>query len=310
MESMVSDPPAARGIGLLGQSRTTMRSVARSGVNRVLDEPVARRAAASILSWTVYTGRVGDGSARGGRAGHPAAAGAVVGRGAVVAAVVDVDGAVVVAAIVVVGTALAGGGSAEGAERCDEPPHAGAATSTSASATVHRGRARTTVHRRSRLRAMAATLTPTCVWVATPELIVRLDGTFGEPLDTYVNGSQVWLRPEGPDELTIEWRLHPVASYQRPRGVTTETVFERTALALATGEEPPAPLSRLWDGLEAFPAYGDEAEPQDVAALCAASLGISPDAVGLADHQRIADEWERTGGAISIVDELLRELSG
>jgi hypothetical protein len=155
---------------------------------------------------------------------------------------------------------------------------------------------------------VSATLVPTCVWRATPELIVRLDSVFGEPLDTYVNGSQVWLRPEGPDELTVEWRLHPVAGYERPRGVSTEAVFERTALALATDADPPAPLERLWDGLEAFPAYGDDAEPQPLAALCAAALGLPPDAVGLADHQRIADEWERTGGRISIVGALLDEL--
>lgn len=155
---------------------------------------------------------------------------------------------------------------------------------------------------------MSAALVPTCVWRATPELIVQLDAVFGEPLDTYVNGSQVWLRPEGPDELTVEWRLHPIAGYERPRGVSTERVFERTALALATGEAPPAPLDRLWDGLEAFPAYGDECEPQTLAALCSASLGLVPDAVGLADHQRIADAWERTGRGISIVGALLDEL--
>ena len=155
---------------------------------------------------------------------------------------------------------------------------------------------------------MADALVATCVWRATPDLIVLLDGVFGEPLDTYVNGSQVWLRPEGPDELTIEWRLHPVAGYERPKGVATEQVFERAALAFAQGSEPPAALSRLWDGLEAFPAYGDDAEPQSVAALCAASLGLAPDAVGLVDHERIADEWERTGGAISIVAALLAEL--
>lgn len=156
---------------------------------------------------------------------------------------------------------------------------------------------------------MAAALVPTCVWRATPALIVQLDGVFGEPLDTYVNGSQVWLRPEGADELTIEWRLHPVPGYRRPPGVTTEQVFERTALALATGGTPPAPLTQLWDGLEAFPAYEPDIEPQSLAGLCGTSLGVPPDAVGLADHQRIADEWERTGGAISIIAALLAELT-
>ena len=35
----------------------------------------------------------------------------------------------------------------------------------------------------------------------------------------------------------------------------TYEVFSRTALALGTGSEPPAPLDRLWEGLEAFSAY-------------------------------------------------------
>ena len=43
-------------------------------------------------------------------------------------------------------------------------------------------------------------LTPTCVWRASPELIVALDVRFGEPVDAYVNGSQVWLRDDGPGE--------------------------------------------------------------------------------------------------------------
>ena len=38
------------------------------------------------------------------------------------------------------------------------------------------------------------------------------------------------------------------------------------------------------------------------------SLGIEPDASGLVDHESVADEWERTSGAISIVAALLSQL--
>ncbi len=152
-------------------------------------------------------------------------------------------------------------------------------------------------------------LVPTCVWLATSTLITLLDDTFGPPLDTYVNGSQVWLREDGPGGVTLEWRLHPVAGYSRPQGVATEEVFELAAAALATGEPGPAPLERLWDGLEAFPAYGDEVEPAGLARACTAALGLAPDAAGLVDHDRLGDQWERAGGAISIVDALLAELS-
>ena len=150
--------------------------------------------------------------------------------------------------------------------------------------------------------------TATCVWRATPELVVALDDRFGEPVDAYVNGSQVWLRDDGPGDVTIEWRLHPVAGYRRPAGTGTYEVFEATALALATGGEPPAPLDRLWEGLEAFAAYDDELEPATLAAAATAALGIPPDATGLVDHARIGDEWERSAGGISIVAALLAEL--
>jgi hypothetical protein len=150
--------------------------------------------------------------------------------------------------------------------------------------------------------------TPTCVWRIRPELVVALDEQFGEPVDAYVNGSQVWLRDDGPGGIAIEWRLHPVAGYKRPAGVGTDEVFPATALAIAMGDLPPAPAEQLWDGLEAFPAYGEEVEPATLAAAATASLGLTPDAAGLADHRTIGDEWERSGGKVSIIAALLQQL--
>jgi hypothetical protein len=148
---------------------------------------------------------------------------------------------------------------------------------------------------------MANARVPTCVWRATHELIIALDERFGEPIDTYVNGSQVWLRDDGPGEMTFEWRLHPVAGYVRPNGVATEEVFANAALAFATDATPPAPHTSLWDGLECFPAYGDDLEPALLAAAATTALGIAPDASGLVDHEAIADAWERARGGVSIV---------
>jgi hypothetical protein len=150
-------------------------------------------------------------------------------------------------------------------------------------------------------------LTPSCVWLATPELIVALDSNFGEPVDSYLNGSQVWLREDGPGQITLEWRLHPVAGYRRPDGLDTYEVFPATALILATGGETPIGLDLLWEGLEAFPAYGDEIEPAPLATAAAAALGIPPDATGLVDHDRIGDAWEHTGGRVSIIEALLAQ---
>jgi hypothetical protein len=111
----------------------------------------------------------------------------------------------------------------------------------------------------------------TCLWSVTPELLLALDERFGEPIDAYVNGAQVWLRDDGPGDAGLEWRLHPVAGFRRPTGVGHQDLFEVTAYALRTGTEPPAPLDELWEGLEAFPGYGDEVEPAPLAAAVTAS---------------------------------------
>jgi hypothetical protein len=153
-------------------------------------------------------------------------------------------------------------------------------------------------------------LVPACVWRISAELVAALDARFGDPVDAYVNGSQTWLRDDGPGDIAIEWRLHPVAGYQRPVAIEThDDVFPATALALGTGTPPPAPPEALWDGLEAFPAYGDEVEPAPLATALTEAIGIAPDAVGLVDHQRVGDDWERTGGRTSIIEGLLTQLT-
>lgn len=153
-------------------------------------------------------------------------------------------------------------------------------------------------------------LTPSCVWRATPDLIVALDARFGEPVDAYLNGSQVWLRDDGPNGIAIEWRLHPAPGYRRPPSIDTYEVFSTTAHALATGGDSAAPLETLWEGLEAFPAYGDEIEPAVLATVVTDALGRPPDAAGIVDHEGIGREWERRGGHTSIVDALFAQLLG
>jgi hypothetical protein len=160
---------------------------------------------------------------------------------------------------------------------------------------------------------MAAERVPTCVWRVSSELVVALDERFGEPVDAYVNGSQVWLRDDGPGGTTLEWRLHPVTGYTRPAGCSTYDLFPRVALALARGVEPPATLEVLWDGLEAFPAFppaspAEEVEPAGLAAAATEALGRPPDVTGLVDHEAIGDAWEAAGGRLSIVDALLQQL--
>jgi hypothetical protein len=160
-----------------------------------------------------------------------------------------------------------------------------------------------------RYRSTVVQRTSVCVWRATPAVIVALDERFGEPVDAYVNGSQTWLRDDGPGGVTLEWRLHPVAGYRKPADLDPYEVFASVALALETGAQPPAPLESLWDGLEVFAAYGNEVEPAPLANAAEAALGLQPDGAGLVDHESIADEWERSRGATSIVDALFAQLN-
>lgn len=146
-------------------------------------------------------------------------------------------------------------------------------------------------------------LTPTAVWRITPELLRALDEQLGPPLDRYVNGTQTWLTPDGPADATLEWRLHPVASFGRPDGVRHDELWE------AVLDDDIVEPARLWGGLECFPAYGEELEPATLRRAVTESLGIAPDAAGLVDHERIGAAWERSRGELSLVDSLLEELS-
>ncbi len=158
--------------------------------------------------------------------------------------------------------------------------------------------------------------TASAVWRCSVELVLALDERLGPPTDNYVNGTQTWLADNGPDAITLEWRLHPVAVYRAPRDLSHYDLWELVvdqlragvdAGELALGDERRA-LHSLWDGLEVFAAYGDEVEPATLAQSAVAALGLTPDASGLVDHTRVGDEWERSGGRLSIVSLLLEEL--
>jgi len=154
----------------------------------------------------------------------------------------------------------------------------------------------------------------TAVWTISPELVLALDAELGLPVDSYVNGSQTWL-VEG-DPITLEWRLHPVAAYRAPAGVSTYDLWETIVAQLSANADPHAlhlggevrPLTALWDGLECYAAYGDDIEPQQLVNAASAHLGRPPDRFGLADHDAIGDEWERANGKVSIVALLLAQL--
>ena len=149
--------------------------------------------------------------------------------------------------------------------------------------------------------------TSTAVWRIRPELVLALAEHLGEPVDRYVNGSQTWFT-ESPGGVALEWRLHPVAGYQLPKGLTHNDIWDVVVESLI-GHVRLRPED-VWDGLECFAAYGDDIEPGTLAAAATQELGAAPDAAGLVDHESVGDDWERSRGAVSIIDLLLQQLQG
>jgi hypothetical protein len=147
--------------------------------------------------------------------------------------------------------------------------------------------------------------TATAVWRIRPELILGLADRLGEPVDRYVNGSQTWFT-ETAGGVALEWRLHPVAGYVTPKGISHNDVWD-VAVESMIGHVRLRP-EEVWDGLECFAAYGDDIEPGTLAATVTQEIGVAPDATGLVDHESIGDAWERTRGKVSIVDLLLEQL--
>ncbi len=149
----------------------------------------------------------------------------------------------------------------------------------------------------------------TALWFPTPALLLALDERLGAPVDSYVNGSQTWLSPDGPGEVVLEWRLHPVAGYRTPLGASHYDVWETVVAALSAGSaaadaiqigDERRRIAELWCGLECFAAYGDDIEPGPLAAAATSALGVAPDRFGLVDHQAIGDAWEQSHGTVDI----------
>jgi hypothetical protein len=147
--------------------------------------------------------------------------------------------------------------------------------------------------------------TATAVWRIRPELVLGLAEQLGEPVDRYVNGSQTWFT-ETPGAIALEWRLHPVAGYVTPKDLTHNDVWD-VVVESVIGDVRLRPEA-VWDGLECFAAYDDDIEPATLKTAVTEELGIAPDVTGLVDHQSIGDEWERTKGAVSIINLLLAQL--
>lgn len=159
--------------------------------------------------------------------------------------------------------------------------------------------------------------TASAVWRGDPDLVLALDEHLGPPVDSYVNGSQVWLVDLGPSGETLEFRLHPVAAFVPVPGVSHHDLWEEVVAAISRGDSPDAldlggtsrALGALWDGLEVFEAYDAALEPAVIANCAGRALARPADHAGLVDHGRIGGEWDRSGRTVSLFDLLSAELA-
>jgi hypothetical protein len=117
-------------------------------------------------------------------------------------------------------------------------------------------------------------------------------------------------------DVTFEWRLHPVADFRQPRGLSHHDLWEQVVSRLSAGATDELALggerrslTELWDGLECFVAFGDDIEPANLGRRVAAVIGIPPDLCGLVDHDVVGDAWERSGGREPILRLLADQLS-
>lgn len=165
-----------------------------------------------------------------------------------------------------------------------------------------------------------AALTPTCAYRVDADLCERLDRCLGAPLDSYVRGWQVWLEPNGPGGMTLEWRLHPPAGFEMPPAVDHRDLFDTVLAAVADSADPDREpltlgadrrrLREVWEVLEVYPAYGGDPDPARLVEAARTALdGRAPDAAGRVDHGRMGDLWKARRGRYSVGAALFETLA-
>ena len=82
---------------------------------------------------------------------------------------------------------------------------------------------------------------------STPTLVLALDARLGPPVDSYLNGAQTWITDDGPGEIGLEWRLHPVAGYRLPRGLSHYDLWEQVVARAVGGRRPGRADARVRD---------------------------------------------------------------
>lgn len=161
--------------------------------------------------------------------------------------------------------------------------------------------------------------TPIAIFDVDRVLLERLEAAFGPPIDSYLMGWQVWLvevdAPDAPDELELEYRLHPPAGFSLPDGVSHHDLWDEVIAQAADGAsdyrlgEETRELSSLWVLLEVYPAFGEDVSSAQVRGWAEAALGVAAVADGEVDHERLGGRFKRRGHRAD-VPSALREALG
>lgn len=161
---------------------------------------------------------------------------------------------------------------------------------------------------------------PTCVFTVDLDLIGTLEATLGPPIDSYLNGWQVWIEPletlgHSPEEdVQLEYRLHPPVGFTQPRGLSHHDLWDAVVEQVASGRdrfvlgEEERSLDEVWVLLEVYPAFGEDLMPDALRGAVERVLGRAALACGAVDHARLGNLWKRTKGAIDLPAALLEEL--
>lgn len=160
----------------------------------------------------------------------------------------------------------------------------------------------------------------TCVFGVDRALVLALERVLGPPIDSYLNGWQVWLEPY--EELLdrdgapveLEHRLHPPPGFTQPEGLSHHDLWETAVEQLSEGATQlqlgaeQRPLEALWVVLEVYPAFGEDVPPAALGAAVEERLGRPALACGTVDHGRLGARWKATKGDFDLPGALLDEL--
>jgi hypothetical protein len=165
--------------------------------------------------------------------------------------------------------------------------------------------------------------TPVAVFDVDADLLLALEGAFGPPIDSYLMGWQVWLvevdAEDAPDDLELEFRLHPPAGFEQPAGTpdapfSHHDLWDEVMVQLGEGAtsfelgSETRDLASLWTLLEVFPAFGEEVSPAQVQRWAEDALGRPAAGSGEVDHERLGGEWKRRGHEADVPAALRAEL--